>query len=50
MIATCSNRTGCKLGCAGSQIRFDKSAICPECGQPLMIVSNSGIRKGAQTL
>jgi len=50
MIATCSNRIGCKLGCAGSQIRFDKSAICPECGQPLMIVSNSGMRKGAQTL
>ncbi len=49
-IAICSNRAGCKLGYAGSEVRFDKAPICPECGQPLMNVSDSGMRKGAQTL
>src|SRR5258708_22922124 len=49
-IAICSNRAGCKLGCAGSEVRFYKAPICPECGQPLMYVSDSGISKRGQTL
>jgi hypothetical protein len=49
-MAACSNRTGCTLAYKGSEIRFDKSPICPECGQPLTIGSDAERGKGVQAL
>jgi outer membrane protein OmpA-like peptidoglycan-associated protein len=38
-IGKCSNRVGCTLAYTGQEIRFEGSAICPECGQPLAEVT-----------
>ena len=38
----CTNRAGCTLAYTGDQIRFEGPPICPECGQPLVVIKGPG--------
>ena len=38
-IGKCTNNVGCTLAYTGQEIRFEGSAVCPECGQPLTLLS-----------
>jgi outer membrane protein OmpA-like peptidoglycan-associated protein len=38
----CTNRAGCTLAYTGDQIRFEGAPICPECGQPLVVIKRPG--------
>lgn len=38
----CTNRAGCTLAYTGDQIRFEGAPICPECGQPLVVIKGPG--------
>jgi outer membrane protein OmpA-like peptidoglycan-associated protein len=35
----CTNTVGCTLAYTGQEIRFEGSAVCPECGQPLTLLT-----------
>jgi len=38
-IGKCTNNVGCTLAYTGQEIRFEGSAVCPECGQPLTLLT-----------
>jgi outer membrane protein OmpA-like peptidoglycan-associated protein len=38
-IGKCTNTVGCTLAYTGQEIRFEGSAVCPECGRPLTLVT-----------
>jgi outer membrane protein OmpA-like peptidoglycan-associated protein len=38
----CTNRAGCTLAYTGDQVRFEGDPICPECGQPLVVIKGPG--------
>jgi outer membrane protein OmpA-like peptidoglycan-associated protein len=38
-IGKCTNTVGCTLAYTGQEIRFEGSAVCPECGQPLTLLT-----------
>src|ERR1700749_4851780 len=38
-IGKCTNNWGCTLAYTGQEIRFEGSAVCPECGQPLTLLA-----------
>ncbi|MBV8099891.1 MAG: OmpA family protein [Verrucomicrobia bacterium] len=38
-IGKCTNTVGCTLAYTGQEIRFEGSAVCPECGRPLTLLT-----------
>jgi outer membrane protein OmpA-like peptidoglycan-associated protein len=38
-IGKCTNNVGCTLAYTGQEIRFEGSAVCPECGRPLTLLT-----------
>ncbi|MBV9876432.1 MAG: OmpA family protein [Verrucomicrobia bacterium] len=38
-IGKCTNNVGCTLAYTGQEIRFEGSAVCPECGRPLTLLA-----------
>ena len=38
-IGKCTNTVGCTLAYTGQEIRFEGSAVCPECGRPLTLIT-----------
>src|SRR6201988_3553909 len=38
-IGKCTNNVSCTLAYAGQEIRFEGSAVCPECGRPLTLLA-----------